>query len=105
MLTYRQAEHLAKAWIEIRTSSRAVLMPEHTITKLYGWVFYYQSREFVEKRERSKMLLGNGPIIIDRVTGDIRSMTSAQRIEDFLSLYESSIPESRMKLTPEPPTM
>jgi len=51
------------------------------------------------------MLLGNGPIIIDRVTGDIRSMTSAQRIEDFLSLYESSIPESRMKLTPEPPTM
>ena len=47
-MTYKKAEQLAAAWVEICFDGKAALMLQHTITKPYGWVFFYQSRSFLE---------------------------------------------------------
>lgn len=42
-----------------------VLMRDKTIEVSGGWVFFYNSREFVETGDPISSLAGNGPIFVD----------------------------------------
>lgn len=46
-----------------------VIFDEFTIEKDFGWVFFYNSRKFVETEEFSYCLAGNAPIIVNRFDG------------------------------------
>jgi hypothetical protein len=102
-MTYKKAEQLAAAWVEICFDGKAALMLQHTITKPYGWVFFYQSRSFLETQDERQMLLGNAPIIVDRVNGEVVVTGTAKPVEKYLEEYEAKIPPARLKMTPQPP--
>jgi hypothetical protein len=102
-MTYKKAERLAAAWVEICFDGKAILSLGHTITKPYGWVFFYQSRSFLETQDQREMLLGTPPIIVDRVNGEIVVTGTAKPIEKYLAEYEAEIPPARLKMTPQPP--
>ena len=103
MLTYREAESIAQAEIDFPTPGRRVLLREYTITKPYGWVFFYQSRKYVETRNPDERLVGNAPFLVDRFDGRIRHKGRGL-VEAFLAEYEATLPPERL-LTPveEPP--
>jgi hypothetical protein len=103
MLKYAEAEQLARTWVEIRSSGKCALMLEHTITKPYGWVFFYQSCGYIETRNDLDILCGNAPIIVDRVDGEIRVTGTARPIAHYLALYEASLPPARLQMTAECP--
>ncbi|MGC4032599.1 MAG: YrhB domain-containing protein [Tepidisphaeraceae bacterium] len=91
MLTYQEAEQLAVAWVAICTADQAVLVTERTMTKPYGWVFFYQSRAYLQTGDEGEILLGNAPIIIDRVNGEVRVTGTARPIEKYLTEFEASL--------------
>jgi len=91
MLTYGKAESLAKAWVDIVCDGMADLMLEHTITKPYGWVFFYQSKKYLADKRFSDKLVGNAPIIVDRVNGELVVTGTAKKIEDYLADKASSV--------------
>jgi hypothetical protein len=103
MLNYRQAEQLARAWVDICGGGQWDLMREYTLSKPYGWVFFYQSRQYVQTRDDAHRLCGNAPIIIDRYDGEIRITGTAHPIEHYLMMYEASLPPARLQMTPEQP--
>jgi Immunity protein 35 len=101
MLGYRQAEELAATWVRLATDGRGVLQDEQTVDKPYGWVFFYQSREWIESPKTEDGLIGNAPIIVDRINGEIRVTGTAQPIEEYIAAYEASIPPAQLRMTPE----
>jgi hypothetical protein len=67
-MDFTQAVALATAWVEILCEGRARILPELTIAKPYGWIFFYQSNEFLDNGTQSAHLAGNAPIIVDSWT-------------------------------------
>jgi hypothetical protein len=84
MITFAQVLELAETWIRVVTKNQAVIMQEHTVTRPYGWVFIYQNRAYVDSRDRRDMLIGNAPILVDRVNGEIRVFGTGRPLEDYL---------------------
>ncbi|WP_213742641.1 YrhB domain-containing protein [Bradyrhizobium sp. dw_411] len=69
MFSFDQAKTLAEeavAALAAANEAEFVLIHEATVEIKEGWIFFYNSREFVETGAFSASLLGNGPIFIDR---------------------------------------
>src|SRR5699024_11955638 len=49
---------------------------------LYGWIFFYQSAEFLDDGNPSAQLVGNAPIIVNRDTCELRVTGVAKRSEE-----------------------
>ena len=68
-----------------------VVLDNQTIEKEWGWVFFYQSLEFIESGDFKDMLAGNAPYIVNRNTGEFVVTGTALPIEDYISKYEMSL--------------
>ena len=64
-----------------------VLQEEHTEEHPFGWVFFFNSRRYVETRNLSYALAGNGPLIVDRRDGSIHQMVTAYPLEYQIRAY------------------
>jgi roadblock/LC7 domain-containing protein len=62
-----------------------VIYDELTQTKDFGWIFFWQVAEV--KGDYSNVIIGNGPVIIEKDTLDMYSMKTALKIEDNIKLY------------------
>jgi hypothetical protein len=94
MLTAAQAKdrasvHLA-AFAE-EAECEVVIVDSATIERAFGWVFFYQSREYVETGDFAHRLVGNAPLIVNRLTGEVRSTGTAHPTEYYLTEYEASL--------------
>ncbi len=70
MLTFAQAQSLARSWVEIVTNGSCDLA-EETVRRPYGWVFSYGSKN-------SELIAGNAPIIVDRFDAVARAFAAAE---------------------------
>jgi hypothetical protein len=68
----------------------AIVLDHLTIERRWGWVFFYQSRRFVETGDWSSQLAGNAPIIVERETGRLLTTGTAHPVEFYLENYEST---------------
>lgn len=99
---FTQASRLAMAWIDIVCAGEARIVREATIAKPYGWVFYYQSKEFLDEGIASAQLAGNAPILVDRHTFELRVTGTAKPLEQYLKDYEKSLPSGVFPRAPQP---
>ena len=83
-MNYTQARELAATWVRLVSEDEAALVDEHTIKKPYGWVFFYQAKE--------GMLGGNAPIVVNRLSYELRVTGTALRTEAYLEEYEATLP-------------
>jgi len=68
-----------------------VLLEDETITKDYGWVFFYQSRRFLMTGSLSDRLAGNGPVIVLRGDGSIHQLGGNEPVDAMLESFERSL--------------
>jgi Immunity protein 35 len=52
-----------------------------------GWAFPYNTKRFAETQNPLDGLLGNGPVFVDRATGEVHALGSA-RIRAWLEEYD-----------------
>jgi hypothetical protein len=75
-----------------------IIVDESTVEKEYGWIFYHQSRHYIETGDGDYELAGNGPIIVDKSDGSLYQMGSANPdddIEEFEAARKSKSITSR----------
>jgi len=92
MFTVDQANAIAASWISSGSAdgeSRAIIESQ-TIERPYGWVFFYQSKRYLETRDPSDALAGNAPLIVDRLTGQVTVTGTAHPTEYYLAQYEAA---------------
>ncbi len=68
--------------LEKRSNCRLKVMQDETIEFQFGWIFFYQSEEFVITGNEDLMVGGNAPIIVDKFNSTIH-ITGTRHSEDF----------------------
>src|SRR5258706_10468417 len=64
-----------------------VIDNEATQERAFGWVFFWNSKEYYATRDFGKSIVGNGPIIIDRCDGSVHELMTAGPAEKFIEDY------------------
>ena len=67
-------QFIAKAAIAV-DGGVAISIPQ-TIRKPYGWIFFYNSRRYLETGDALEALGGNGPIVVEREGGRLHVLPS-----------------------------
>ena len=67
------------------------VLENETIEKEWGWIFFYQSKAYLESGDFRDMLGGNAPIIVNRSTGILSETGTAFDIEHYIIEYESTL--------------
>ncbi len=90
-----EAQRLVEAELE-RTKDTydpidCVVLEDETLEKEWGWVFFYQSKAYVDTGDFGDMLAGNAPIIVNCNTGELVHTGAAQELEQYIKEYESTL--------------
>lgn len=67
------------------------IVKEKTVEKPFGWIFFYNTVRFQDTGNPIFKLAGNGPVFVNKFTGDVRMYGSLPRFEDVLSQYENEL--------------
>ena len=67
------------------------MVDEETQEHEWGWVFFYQSRLYLESKKLEYALAGNAPLIVNRRTGDIVETGTADPPEHYIREYERTL--------------
>ena len=68
-----------------------VILDDGTITKEYGWVFFYQSKKYLETNDYRDCLAGNSPYIVNKYSGELVQTGTARPIDHYLRQYECNL--------------
>lgn len=72
-----------------RPQQRLVVVKEYEYE--FGWVFCYNTQEFVETGDADHALGGNAPLIVDRVDGCLYGTGTAHSLDHYLSEFQAGI--------------
>jgi hypothetical protein len=78
-------QHLCK--LPVSPPMELVILDQHTIETDFGWVFFWNSKKYVEAGEYQYALAGNGPLIVDRRDGSIHETSTAEPVEEIVDRY------------------
>ena len=70
---------------------KIVVIDEQTVEKEWGWVFFYNTTEYLKTEELDDALVGNAPYIVNKNTGEIIETGTAYDIEHYIKEYESKL--------------
>jgi hypothetical protein len=65
-----------------------VILDEFTIEKPYGWIFFYQTKLYIETGNVSYALAGNGPVVVRAGTHEIETLSTAISTERAVAEFE-----------------
>lgn len=68
-----------------------VILDEFTIEKDFGWVFFYQSRKYIETKNFRFQLAGNAPIIVNKFDGSLNYTGTAYETDHYIKEYENQL--------------
>lgn len=93
MLDLSSARDIAERHVDtlrFRWGQDILLDDRYTIEHPSCFVFVYNTREFVEGGDEEAMLIGAGPLLVDRETGTLHPYSSARSVEDCIRQFEES---------------
>ena len=99
MLDEDKARTLAECWINLICEVECQIVDDSTIARPYGWIFFYQSKRFLETGEFGDQIAGNGPILVDRINFNLKTFGTARRIDEYLTEFEKTIPPTWLQMS------
>ena len=93
MLTKNEARQLVDARINAENpysvkKVELAIIDDETIEKEYGWVFFYETKEYLKTGDILDTVVGNAPYIVNKYTGEVIETGTAYPIEDYIAEYE-----------------
>jgi len=64
------------------------LMTDRTITKPYGWIFFFNSVRYLETGQILDSLAGNGPIAVLSSSGEVVDLGTALPSKEEIAAFE-----------------
>lgn len=92
----QEAEDLAREYLaRIRgDASATILLEDQTIDDPLGWVFFYQSREFVETGAMAAMLARSAPLLVLCSNSEIIPLGTAHPVDHYLEAIREKVGRS-----------
>jgi hypothetical protein len=73
-----------------------VIADEGTIEKPYGWVFFYNTKKYLETKQVRYALAGNGPVIVNKHTGTVDFFGTHKTPLEIVAEYERKLAAGNM---------
>lgn len=91
MIDLDQAKVIAQAILlkEDCNNPDLVVMDDATIETDVGWVFFYNSKRYLNTGNILYALIGNIPLLIDKQNGSGYFISTDETIESFVEKYKS----------------
>lgn len=64
-----------------------VIVEDQTIETSFGWVFFYNGKNYLETGNPMEMYIGNAPLIVDRNDGSTQFTGTAEDISYYIKEY------------------
>lgn len=101
-MNFNQARRIAEVWVGVVFDGESIIYREKTLALPYGWVFFYNSPEFIaDPTNLAAALVGNVPILIERTNGEVRVL--GPKYQERLEQLESELPPACLLMRPEEP--
>jgi hypothetical protein len=66
------------------------IIEDHTRESASAWIFFYNSLRYLETGNMIHRLAGNGPIFVNKTTGEVKFYGSMPPLEVIIENYEKS---------------
>jgi hypothetical protein len=84
MITYEQALAKVREYLEDSYVPVQIVRAEEFSE---GWYFCYESVEYMETENFSSRLVGNGPLLVDRETGEMYVLGTSKPVKHSVEDY------------------
>lgn len=74
----------------------------HIVQKEYGWVFFYNTKAYLESGDSRQGLVGNAPLLVDRKTGKLHVLGTVHPLNRYLECYQGKGEAGLLKLLRSP---
>ena len=91
MIDRSEARRLVEERLRSDSDEDIVILDGSTLERPFGWVFFYNTRAYLETHNVSDALAGNAPYIVNRFTSEVRATGTARPVEHYISAYEASL--------------
>jgi hypothetical protein len=61
-----------------------------TQEEFFGWVFFYQSQDYLKTGNLSSILAGNSPFIVDKRDGTVHVLGTSESADFYIKKYAES---------------
>ena len=68
-----------------------VILENSTIQRPFGWVFFFDSKRYLETDNVNDAIAGNGPIFVNQTDGTVKVGGSAKSVEAQIKEYEAEL--------------
>jgi hypothetical protein len=85
MLSKEQARSLVTADLN---DDAVDVLDQYTIEREWGWVFFFQSKRFIQTRDWRDGLIGNAPYLVNRRTGAFGPTGTSATATELIEAYE-----------------
>ncbi|MBV9768361.1 MAG: hypothetical protein JOZ32_02215 [Bryobacterales bacterium] len=85
-----EARRIAQAYlddVQVDPPTELAILEGSTLEREFGWVFFWNSKHYIETGDFSYALVGGGPLIVDRTDGTVHQISSALPLEAALAQY------------------
>lgn len=94
-----QAKQLAEAYLDAGArpyylkmyDTELVIIDDLTITKDWGWVFQWNTKEFAQSRDDDEGIIGNGPIVVLKTDNSIHQLRTSDSVEVEVKRFEREV--------------
>jgi hypothetical protein len=93
MISFEEARriansHASKVFDLTKEGDEVLICEVKTVEREAGWVFYYNSRKFIQTGDFSVMLMGNAPIFINRSDGGAKFIRGDVSVDEALEQFD-----------------
>lgn len=91
MIIESEAYAIAKRYIEevcAGVAGGVLIIEDKTVGKPYGWIFFYNSKRYLETRHPLDSLAGGGPVVVKRVDGSVHQLGTALHPDHAIAEFE-----------------
>lgn len=91
MLTKQEAANLVQYRLTKLNQDEELAIAPNIIEKPYGWVFYFNSKKFLESGDASHALYGAGPVIVNKNDGTVNFCGTSTPPSESIAQYERGL--------------
>jgi hypothetical protein len=88
MINFNQAIAIAQAYLnDLQRDVGISMQIVKTREEPFGWIFFYQSKDYIDNENFSAMLAGNAPFIVDKERANVHVLGTAHPVDFYVEEY------------------
>ena len=94
MLTRTQAREIVQAELLRRCQipgDSFVIIDDLTVERPFGWVFFYDSKKYLDSGRVEDAIAGNGPVLVNKNSGHVEFCGSHKPVQSSIRDYEEKL--------------